>query len=35
LGVPGFQQQQIKDPEAYGSSNSPGARYKTPTMQYL
>jgi hypothetical protein len=35
LGVPGFQQQQITDPEAYGSSNSPGARYKTPTMQYL
>lgn len=42
LGVPGFQQQQamqmqeaVVDPESYGSSNSAGARYKTPTLQYL
>ena len=33
LGVPGFQQG-VVDPESYGSSNSPGARYKAPTMQY-
>jgi hypothetical protein len=42
LGVPGFQQQQVMqmqdnvvDPEEYGSSNSAGARYKAPTLQYL
>jgi hypothetical protein len=35
MGVPGFQQQQITDPESYGSSNSPGARVKPPTMQYM
>lgn len=34
MGVPGFQQQ-VVDPESYGSSNSPGARYKAPTMQYV
>jgi len=34
LGVPGFQQG-VVDPESYGSSNSPGARYKAPTMQYV
>ena len=28
-------QQQAIDPESYGSSNSPGARYKAPTMQYM
>ena len=31
LGVPGFTQ---IDPESYGSSNSPGARYKASTAQY-
>jgi hypothetical protein len=41
LGVPGFQQQVLQaqeavvDPEAYGSSNSAGARYKAPTLQYV
>lgn len=35
MGVPGFQQQAAVDPEGYGSSNSPGARYKAPTMQYM
>lgn len=34
IGVPGFQQE-VLDPESYGSSNSPGARYKAPTMQYM
>jgi len=32
IGVPGFTpQQQSLDPESYGSSNSPGARYKQTT----
>jgi hypothetical protein len=35
MGVPGFQQGGAIDPESYGSSNSPGARYKAPTMQYM
>lgn len=35
MGVPGFQQGGVVDPESYGSSNSPGARYKAPTMQYM
>jgi len=42
LGVPGFTQEQamqmqqnVVDPEEYGSSNSTGARYKAPTLQYL
>lgn len=35
MGVPGFVQGGPLDPEAYGSSNSPGAQYKTPTMQYV
>jgi hypothetical protein len=35
LGVPGFQQSTGVDPESYGSSNSVGARYKAPTMQYV
>jgi hypothetical protein len=35
MGVPGFQQNVPIDPEAYGSSNSAGARYKAPTMQYV
>jgi hypothetical protein len=37
LGVPGFQQYQenVVDPEEYGSSNSAGARYKAPTLQYV
>ena len=34
LGIPGFQEN-VVDPESYGSSNSPGARYKAPTMQYM
>lgn len=35
VGIPGLQQAAPMDPEAYGSSNSMGARYKTPTMQYV
>ena len=35
MGVPGFVQQPALDPESYGSSNSLGARYKAPTMQYV
>jgi hypothetical protein len=35
MGTPGFQQNVAMDPEGYGSSNSMGARYKTPTMQYV
>jgi len=42
LGIPGFTQQQamqmqenVVDPEEYGSSNSAGARYKAPTLQYV
>jgi len=35
LGAPGFVQSQALDPESYGSSNSPGARYKASTMQYM
>ena len=35
MGVPGFQQAMPVDPESYGSSNSSGARYKTPTLQYV
>ena len=35
VGIPGLQANTSVDPEAYGSSNSPGARYKTPTMQYV
>ena len=30
-----FPQQEAVDPESYGSSNSMGARYKPPTMQYV
>ena len=30
LGIPGF-----VDPESYGSSNSPGARYKQSTVNYM
>jgi hypothetical protein len=33
-GLPGFQQQGIIDPEAYQSSNMPGARQSIPTLQY-
>jgi hypothetical protein len=33
--VPGFQQDTGVDPESYGSSNSTGARYKVPTLQYV
>lgn len=43
VGIPGLTQdqamqlaaQQALDPESYGSSNSPGARYKAPTTQYM
>lgn len=35
VGIPGLQQGMPMDPESYGSSNSPGARYKVPTMQYM
>jgi len=35
MGLPGFVQGGTVDPESYGSSNSPGARYKAPTLQYL
>lgn len=35
LGIPGFQQNMPIDPEEYGSSNSAGARYKEPTLQYV
>lgn len=35
MGVPGFQQNVAINPESYGSSNSEGARYKAPTMQYV
>jgi hypothetical protein len=35
MGIPGFQQNVALDPESYGSSNSEGARYKAPTMQYV
>lgn len=36
VGVPGFSASSPPvDPESYGSSNSPGARYKAPTLQYL
>jgi hypothetical protein len=35
VGIPGFQQNAPIDPEAYGSSNSAGARYKEPTLQYV
>ena len=35
LGQALMPQQQAVDPESYGSSNSPGARYKAPTMQYV
>jgi len=31
VGIPGFQQNMPIDPEAYGSSNAPGARYKQTT----
>jgi hypothetical protein len=33
INMPGFTPG--VDPERYGSSNSPGAQYKTPTLQYL
>lgn len=35
MGIPGFQQNVAVDPESYGSSNSEGARYKAPTLQYV
>lgn len=33
VGIPQFAER--IDPESYGSSNSPGAQYKTPTNQYM
>ena len=35
LGQVFLPQEELVDPESYGSSNSPGARYKAPTMQYV
>lgn len=35
MGAPGFAESYGLDPESYGSSNSPGARYKAPTLQYV
>jgi len=35
IGQALFPQQEAVDPESYGSSNSMGARYKPPTMQYV
>lgn len=34
MGVPGFQQSQYMDPEAYGSSNSNGVRTPVTTISY-
>ena len=35
MGVPGFQQNTIPDPERAASSNTPMARSYTPTLKYL
>jgi hypothetical protein len=35
MGVPGFQQNVITDPELVGSSNTPMARASTPTLRYI
>lgn len=35
MGVPGFQQNVIPDPELAASSNTPMARSYTPTLRYL
>jgi hypothetical protein len=35
MGVPGFNQNVITDPELAGSSNTPGARSSTPTLRYI
>jgi hypothetical protein len=35
MGIPGFQQNVITDPEFAGSSNTPMARASTPTLRYL
>jgi hypothetical protein len=35
VGVPGFQQNVITDPELVGSSNTQMARASTPTLRYL
>jgi hypothetical protein len=35
IGQAMYPQQEAVDPESYGSSNSMGARYKPPTMQYV
>ena len=35
MGVPGFQQNTIPDPELAASSNTPMARSYTPTLRYL
>jgi hypothetical protein len=35
MGVPGFNQNVITDPELAGSSNTPMARASTPTLRYI
>jgi hypothetical protein len=35
MGIPGFQQNVITDPELAGSSNTPMARASTPTLRYI
>jgi hypothetical protein len=35
MGVPGFQQNVITNPELAGSSNTPMARASTPTLRYI
>jgi len=35
MGVPGFNQNVITDPELMASSNTPGARSSTPTLRYI
>jgi hypothetical protein len=35
MGIPGFQQNVITDPEYPGSSNTSMARASTPTLRYL
>jgi hypothetical protein len=35
MGVPGFQQNVITDPELAGSSNTQMARMSTPTLRYI
>lgn len=35
MGIPGFQQGSVVDPEGYSSSNTDLARLSVPTMQYM